>query len=75
MQHKKSRQAIDAPGVAAPDGGHLDNLPGNEFHPIILMENPGSGHPVILVNSKQASSNLESHAVLLGVKIGPAPQR
>jgi hypothetical protein len=38
--------------MAAPDGSHLENLPGNEFHSIILMENPGSGHLVVLVYRK-----------------------
>jgi len=52
MQNKKSPQAIYTPGVATPDGGHLDNLPLSEFHPIVLMENPGRGHLVILVHGK-----------------------
>jgi hypothetical protein len=52
MQNKKLVQAIDIPGMTAADSGHLDNLPFNEFNPIILMENPGSGHLVVLVHGK-----------------------
>jgi hypothetical protein len=43
-------QTGDARGVADPDGRHRDDLPVEELHPVVLVEDPGLAHAVVLVH-------------------------
>src|SRR5437899_3301632 len=60
-------QACDAGGVLDADRRHLDDLPANELDPVVLIEDSGFAHPVVLVHREPPPDYLDvrRHAVIL----------
>src|SRR5579875_3092912 len=59
--NEKVGQAYDAGGVAASDGGHLDDLPGDELEAVILGEDASLDHLLELPNGEAAARQRQSH--------------
>jgi hypothetical protein len=47
------QEALHAGGMPTPNRARLDNLPLKELHPVILTQDPGFSHPVVLDHGEQ----------------------
>jgi hypothetical protein len=47
--------------MPAADGAHRHDLPREELHPVVLPQDPGLGHPVVLGHGEQALKKLHAH--------------
>src|SRR5207248_11502513 len=60
-------EACDAGRVLDADRRHLDDLPANELDPVVLIEDSGLAHPVVLVHREPPPDYLDvrRHAVIV----------
>src|SRR5206468_11589161 len=60
-------QACDAGLVLDADRRHLDDLPANELDPVVLIEDSGFAHPVVVVHREPPPDYLavRRHALIL----------
>ena len=49
---EEAGKAVNAGGVPAANRTHFDQLPVNEFNPIVFAQDAGLGHPVVFRNRK-----------------------
>src|SRR4029450_1218216 len=59
--------------VAAADGGHLDDLALDELDPVVLAEDAGLAHPVVLIEREAPAPESDRHAVLVLSHSAPPP--
>jgi hypothetical protein len=55
------QEALHAGGMPTPNRARLDNLPLKELHPVILTQDPGFSHPVVLDHGEQPLEQLNGH--------------
>ena len=51
----------DAAKVRGADGRHLDDLALDQLDPLVLAEDAGLRHPVVLVHGEQPARKLDLH--------------
>jgi len=61
-RHQDLHQAHDARGVTTTDRAHLDDLAVDKLHPVILAQDAGLGHAVIVVDVEQPFTRFDLHA-------------
>jgi hypothetical protein len=61
---EQAREIIDLVGVVRADGAHLDDFPIDQLDALILTEDAGLGHPIVLVNGEQSLRRLERHQTI-----------
>jgi hypothetical protein len=53
------RQPRDARRMVPADRRHLDDLPADELDPVVLIEDSGVDHPVVLVQREPSPGDLD----------------
>jgi hypothetical protein len=59
--HQQPVELVNAREVPGAYGGHLDDLPFDELHPVVLVQYPGLAHAVVVVNGEAPPYNLLRH--------------
>ena len=59
---EQSRHSVDAPSVWAADWRHLHDFPVDQLDAVVLGEDAGVAHPVVVVHRESVPQDLDGHA-------------
>jgi len=60
---QQAGQRPDAARMSRPDRAHLDDLPVEQLHAVVLMEHARPAHPVVLVDGEAACGERHAHTI------------